>query len=379
MTAVTASPNQWFVETDFGMLLGPMPADALVEMARTEALLPRDRVRVGTDGSWCSANDVSGLFDGVASPLGLPAARPGDPSPEAILDRPSAGANTSEVLRLRQANAVDESSSPRPKTAPRQAPLRSPRKPESPVDVAASSADPLKEVLESWPEERERQPAPSVARSSPKELQFELDTSLVESTAADNSSSSPGSLASTEREPPQTRDPAPPPAQVTAIEPMPPEPMWRSPLPAHLTERRFPTHLQPHVGKRRLLISTVSAAVLSVFVIAWWTWPRQRPDIYARYVAVYKEWQQRRENTSDQAGWNDFVAHARTEIEDVLPWLETRATPGARERSLLLYVGRDLHEMLSRPRESEYPHQARVDGFLNQLQAIYTPSKSNER
>src|SRR5882762_6440694 len=69
---------------------------------------------------------------------------------------------------------------------------------------------------------------------------------------------------------------------------------------------------------------------------------RQRPDIYAQYVAVYKELQHRRDNASVQAGWNDFVAHARSEIEDDLPWLETHAKPGDREKSLLLYVGRDL-------------------------------------
>ncbi len=318
MTVVTASPSQWFVETDFGALLGPMPADALVEMARTGALLPRDRVRDGTDGSWRTANDVTGLFDGTASPLSQPTAPPGDPSSEAILDGSSGAANASEVLGLRQPNA--------------------------------------------------------------EELDIDWDVPLVERTAAGKPSSSRRSVASTERESPQAIDPAPPPEPVTATAPTPPlEPPWCSPLPAHLTARRFPTHLQPRRWKRRLLISTVSAGVLSVFAVTWWTWPRNRPDIYAQYVAVYKELQQRRENTSDQAGWNDFVAQARAEIEEHLPWLESHATPGAREKSLLLYVGRDLHEMLGQPRESEYPHQKRVDGILNQLQAIYTPSKSNKQ
>ncbi len=337
MTVVTASLNQWFVETDFGALLGPMPADALVEMARTGALLPRDRVREGTDGSWRFANDVSGLFD------------------------------------------VDERSLQSPITAPRQAPLRAPRKPESPIDVVASSADPLKELLESWPKERENPPIQSEAGSAPEELDVDLDRPLVESTAAGKSSSWPRSLVSIEREPQQTRGPAPPPEPVTATEPMPPlEPPWRSPSSARLTDRRFPTHFQPRRWKQRLLILMVSVAVFSVFATTWWTWPRKRPDIYAQYVAVYKELQQRRENTADQAGWNEFVARARTKIEENLPWLESHAKPGARETSLLLYVGRDLHEMLGQPRESEYPHQQRMDGILNQLQTIYTPSKSDE-
>jgi hypothetical protein len=379
MTVVTASPNQWFVETDFGALLGPMPADALVEMARTGALLPRDRVRPETDGSWYFASDVSGLFDGIASPLSQPAARPGDQSREAIPDGPFGADNASEVLRRRQPNVVDERS-PSRVAVPRPSPLRSPTKPESPFDVVASSTDPLKELLESWPEERERQPAPSGAGSALEELDFELDVSVVASTAVSKPSSSPRPVVCTEHEPPQPGDPTPPPEPVTATEPLPRlETAWRSPSPAHLTARRFPTHLQPRRWKRRLLISTVSAAVLSVFAVTWWTWPRNRPDIYAQYVAVYKKLQQRRENTSDEAGWNDFVAQARAEIEENLPWLESQARPGAREKSLLLYVGRDLHEMLGRPRESEYPHQQRVDGFLNQLQAIYTPSKSNER
>lgn len=68
---MASSPHHWFVQTDFGALLGPMPDDALAEMARTGALLDRDRVREGSDGEWRLASEVPGLFDEQTPSLGL--------------------------------------------------------------------------------------------------------------------------------------------------------------------------------------------------------------------------------------------------------------------------------------------------------------------
>lgn len=68
---MSSSVNHWFVQTDFGALLGPMPRDALAEMARTGALLVRDQVREGTDGKWRLASEVPGLFDEQTPSLGL--------------------------------------------------------------------------------------------------------------------------------------------------------------------------------------------------------------------------------------------------------------------------------------------------------------------
>ena len=68
---MTSSPHHWFVQTDFGALLGPMPRDALAEMARTGALLVRDQVREGTNGEWRLASDVPGLFDEQTPSLSL--------------------------------------------------------------------------------------------------------------------------------------------------------------------------------------------------------------------------------------------------------------------------------------------------------------------
>ena len=68
---MSSSQQHWFVQTDFGALLGPMPDDALAEMAHTGALLIRDRVREGTDGEWRPAGEVPGLFDEATPQLGL--------------------------------------------------------------------------------------------------------------------------------------------------------------------------------------------------------------------------------------------------------------------------------------------------------------------
>ncbi len=103
----------------------------------------------------------------------------------------------------------------------------------------------------------------------------------------------------------------------------------------------------------------------------WWFWPRQRPDIYKSYVAIYQELQQRRDIAEDYANWTAFVTRAKTQLAATVPWLEDKAKPGDREKSLLLYAGRDLQELLELPRTSKSPHQQRLDTFFEQLQEVY--------
>lgn len=115
----------------------------------------------------------------------------------------------------------------------------------------------------------------------------------------------------------------------------------------------------------------LAATVLIVLVGAWWFWPRQRPDIYKNYVAIYQELKQRRDIAEDHATWTEFVTRSRTQLAETVPWLEEKAKSGDREKSLLLYAGRDLQELLELPRTSKSPHQKRLDAFFEQLQAMY--------
>ena len=119
-------------------------------------------------------------------------------------------------------------------------------------------------------------------------------------------------------------------------------------------------------------------AVVLVLVTVWWVWPRQRLDIYTQYIAIYKELQQQqqqREGTQDQARWTEFVARTKKQLDETVPWLEERAKPGDREKSLLLYAGRDLQELIEQPRGSPGPHQKRLNAFFDQLKEMYGSTK----
>lgn len=52
----------WYVQTTFGILLGPMPDETLAEMARSGELISKDLVRKGADGKWTSASELPELF-----------------------------------------------------------------------------------------------------------------------------------------------------------------------------------------------------------------------------------------------------------------------------------------------------------------------------
>lgn len=275
---MTSSPHHWFVQTDFGALLGPMPDDALAEMARTGALIARDRVREGADGEWRLASEVPGLFDEQTPSFGLLS-------------------STLEDLFAPEPSVQETIPPPTPKISPQ-------TEPESVLDQI-----------------------PPV-------------------------------------EPPNIREPE-------SILPAPSE--WQARVTP--TPRWQPTATRSHHGqkfdKQTWLVCAIAAAILIVLVGAWWLWPRQRPDIYKNYVVIYQELQQRRDIAEDHATWTEFVTRPKTQLTETVPWLEDRAKPGDREKTLLLYAGRDLQELLELPRTSQSPHLKRLDAFFEQLQEMY--------
>ena len=342
-----SSPHHWFVQTDFGALLGPMPDDALAEMARTGALLIRDRVREGTDGEWRPASEVPGLFDETTPQLGLMSSQLEDLiAPQAALARESAV--TKRASRRANSKANDESAAQSAKDLEFEidTPLITPPPAASPPTTI--TLPPTTITLPPIVPRREAQPstpaAPPTVSSSPAPTQIDAPVPLFE--------------------PPTSREPEPIHAAPAGWQARPStNSRWQ---PTKKRAAHWPT-----LGKPAWLTGAIAAGTLIALVAAWWFWPRQRPDLYANYVAIYKELQQRREVTQDQAGWSEFSTRAKSQLDATIPWLEERAKPGDRGKSLLLYAGRDLQELLDQPRTSKSPHQKRLAAFFDQLQEFY--------
>lgn len=323
---MSPASDQWYVQTDIGATLGPMPEDVLVQMARTGALLRRDQVRRGAQSRWIPASDVPGLFDLVD------AASPSTESPYEVppaktaTSRPAAQSDTTKsvsVARVRSARAAN--TSPIVKSKPSAAESLSISAPASvpniqiqPTTVCAS---PTLAAVSSEVEDHEQTPLP--------ETNFTADAAI-------------------------RRPPTVPPRRW--------ERSWLKTDQSSWAERH---------KRMAVLPWSIVTLVLVGAIILWGVWPRQRPDIFADYLAIYQELQKQRETSSDSASWTDFVTRSRKQLDKTLPWLEEQAVPGDREKSLLLYLGRDLNELLSRPRDADNPHQQRLDVFVEQLQAMY--------
>lgn len=356
--------HHWYVQTDFGALLGPMPDDAIAEMARTGALLVRDRVRKGPDGEWCPASDVPGLFDEQTPALGLLS-------------------STLEDMFAPQAPSLR-------KSMMAQRPFSSRSQSESEASSAETS-----ELAFETDAPLIVPPAETPAAATANELAFEVDVPLEAPKEARHPSSAEIKVsASLERTPvlevaplaTPARSAEPPLAPVEPLEftsgttrhnepevVLPSPASWQSSSSTvtgwkptvRRSNRRF------RLDKQTGLRATIVAAVLLLLVAAWSFWPSQRRDLYENYSAIYKELQQRREDNQDFAGWTEFVARATAQLDESLPWLEKRAVPGDRKKRLLLFVGRDLREFVNLPRTARNPHQKRLDVFLQQLHELY--------
>lgn len=327
-----SSPHHWYVQTDFGALLGPMPGDALAEMARTGALLIRDRVREGTDGEWRPASEVPGLFDEATPQLGLMSSQLEDLfAPQAAPTRESAQTKRASWRANQKAKNNSTATSENELEFEIDAPLIAP-----PPVVIPSPVVPPREVQPS--------PIPPAGSLPPDPTPISLPTPAFE--------------------PPESREPE-------SIQPAPAGWQARTSSTARWQPAAKKTTRWPSLGNRTLLTGAIVTGALIALVAAWWFWPRQRPDLYANYVAIYKELQQRQADSQDQAGWLEFSARAKSQLDATIPWLEERAKPGDREKSLLLYAGRDLQELLDQPRNSKSLHQKRLAAFFDQLQEIY--------
>lgn len=331
---------RWFVRTDLGALLGPMPSDALAEMARTGALLRRDEVREETHATWRPAGEFPGLFDDAAFPLG----------------------------------SVAPTFNEQTLTSPSEDALIAPSEPDS---AEAASLEDLLGVCsgDSWRVTTTgKTPSP---REDPREVGFGVDASVVTPPATDTLiatgqpvTEEPASLMSEVLVKPhelaRSRE------TIQAAQAM--EPVRRRVMPARPTTRWASAAAQKRrvpAGSRTWGRVAIGLASMFALLSLWWLWPRQRPDLGARFVAIYREWEHRKPSSDDDAGWSEFVARASTELDRAVTWLEPRAKPGDREKTLLLYTARDLLELIQQPRENAFPQQQRLKTFLDELQKLY--------
>ncbi len=364
---MSSSTEQWFVRTSFGALLGPMPEDALDEMARTGALLRTDKLREGSNGIWHPASEVPGLFDGVTAPSNQPGSRVGDLLPRAMSDGSFVMAKASEIPRSHDDVPLldeDESSA-----------LLA-----EPTSVSLESVDPLHEVF--WRMSEPVQPKVAAADASRSqrsvesemaahdETEFEVDVPLIPAVAA---------VALVPTEPPPVieeldfgrsdfvSDATPQVEAIDSLLPIAPTSPRRT-----VTSRSWSTTL---IVWSRNWPTWATAAGLLIVIAAWWFWPRQRPDIYARYVAIHDELQKRRDAPQDETGLKEFVSRANRELDELLPEVDEHAAQ-SHEQQLLLFLGRDcLREILKHPKEENVRHERLFAAFSGQLKEIYDPSR----
>ncbi len=325
---MSASSNHWYVQTDFGTLLGPMPEDALFEMARTGALLGRDRVRKGSDGEWHPAESILGLFDASNAMT----------SNKKFSSTPPSTSTFADMFNAR----LDRRSS-----QPTTLEASTPSKPDATADSADVAVAEKVKIVEPFVE----------ADASP------LAAAVV------------SEVAQPTPERPHPHDPV---ASAPVLAPASTVPQTSTPR-TILRMASMPRlqGVNPRRGRRWVKVSAVIVLPL-LLLAAWWLWPSQRRDLSTNYVAIFHEWEQRRENIQDKTGWSEFVGRSKAQLDQSIPWLEQNAVPGRLDLSLMLYVGRDLQEALNQPQSSKSAHQERLNYFVEQLQEKYKMSKNAE-
>ncbi len=367
-----STAKSWFVQTGFGTRLGPMPADALLELVRTGALISTDEVRDSVDGDWQRAAEIPGLFDAATAPNSETATAPSpllDDVVIAALAMPVSASSSAGLIPpnpMRTANHADmpilaEPTVELPSSATT---TRTPVLDDPAVLPPVSSED---DLINAWRLERGR----SKEELGMVSLAAEVTQSQIEEDLAselptdhfDEISATP--IDAVVRENKASRSLLHRPAlldQVAGLEAG----------PRSLAD----TPLQTWNRWRRSLPSWPIAAVLVIVTLsAWWLWPSSQRAIYDRYVDLWSEWKVRRGDLKDDAGWEHFLLHVDAELNAIVPWLEKNTEAGDQEKRLLLFIGRDcLRKMRVQPRQPGTAQEKHLESMLAQLRERYEPS-----
>ncbi len=320
-----SSANSWYVQTVFGAVLGPMADDTLAEMARTAALLPEDLVRDGADGEWRVASSMSDLFDDTATDF--------------------SGNATEEPFRL--ADSVEPDNSTRP---------------------FGDLPRPADDLIESWKAERghtrEQLGLSSLADESMTDEVASLDTpdeSLPELVVFESHNAESAATAEPKLPSPSIKRPS----LLSQIAPRPPK------------QETFPQKWDR--WKRSLPSWPIRIACVVVLAMIWWYWPRSSRGIYNRYVAIWNEIETRRIDYNDKEGWEQFLKRSNAELDELVPWLEKRASSRDQAKQWLLWTGRDcLRPMLKHPRMLDTAEEKLLRQYLKLLSDLYSGTTSTE-
>lgn len=404
------------MQLGFGASLGPMPLEDLVQLARDGALMDQDKVRQGSSGAWFEARECPWLFDetlltrtnepepveyNIIAPRITVAPTPPmdeddeDDAVEIVWDTEPEEENEVEFAEAEVVEAdegltlvtdaieteesitlavdgleVDESITLAAEAA--EVPKIQPRKP------AVRPTPPVAEQPAARPMTPQQPATPAVAKA---EFVVRETEKVVEPSSKAESYSlhveQPAARMEPQQPPAANPVSAPAPAAVS-----PPETLMTAPRsePAAPRVRPSPpvrgyvppTMRQDRESAKWLRIGLATSAVCCLALVVWMLWPKRETNIYASYEGLYREWHQHRSQEA-QGGWDEFTTRAKQELETSIPWLEETARPGDRERNLLLYVGRDLKDIVSNPRGYESPHRERLEEFMSQLREIHSP------
>lgn len=412
---MSTSSNQWYVEMSAGITLGPMPFDAVVELAETSAIMRDDRVREESSKEWKSAHEVPGLFDdggsadlssGVVSLSGFEVAdTPADAtaqqsaSSEEPTRKPEA---TDGVVRLGEFRVLlgeSETTTDNDDDDPASALLRAAASLET-VEPTPTPVRKLKPVSKNEPEQRETsKPGPSLdvpdvgipdndvpALDVPAEIPtggppaLEPPSHTLDIPENQSVASQPRPIEPDTREAPApfdlaalvnagVEDGAPPTPPIPAATPppfkVPIKKTWQLPV-----EWKLPVdQIKP--------LAVRGGMAMAVVALVWTLFSLVTPDIeaatYDQYAAIYLEYQTQTESP-DTGSWSEFSTRAKAELDETLPQLEAAAVPGERSKSLLLYAGRDLRTALDLTPGATNPHAERLEGFFEQLNDLHGSS-----
>ena len=393
-----------------------MPYDDLIDLAQTGQLLESDDVREGPDGEWCAVRDRPGLLghidrtgsatDSDEGPQlselhSAPVEAASDDSAAEPDDTP--GSSQPDAIPVTQSLAEFEFGSGQSTQTPATpTSAQTDVSPSKELDFELNLPQPMpadQAVPESSPapatEIRETGP---VSEKQTDELDFELNLPQPRPEVAEETEP----VASVNNVP-ELRMPGPrPDSQTRSLEV---QAAQESKAPAS-TEARTPaaveskmSHVPAAVNYFETArsveadatepvtrwqfplpwISRVARPVVVALLLSfvWWLLPGPERDIYADYLTIYDELRERQSSPDGKAGWSEFANQSRARIDETNPWLEETAQPGDRAKNLLLYIGRDLQQMLKKSPDAASPHRQRLDGFFKQLAEIYESSRQD--
>ena len=374
-----SSAKSWFVQTGFGATLGPMPADALLEMVRTGALLRTDQVRAGDDDEWCLASEIPDLIDVFT----VTSTGTKQSAPENVVElvptvSPSSPRISSKINLVPPTRPVSFEPPSVSVEAPVTVATAQPENVVEPVTVsrgvaevlvppiedvsASATAPPEDDLIANWKSQRiQSREELGVVSLAAEMTQAEDDFAPELPPDLLGDEAKPASIAATNTKPtshPVSRRPAFL-DQIAGLEDGP--------------RRRVETSQQKWDRWRRSLPAwPIAVAVLLVLFATWSYWPRSQRGIYERYGTIWAEWKTRRADFKDKEGWDHFLKHTAAELDDTVPWLEKHAQASDREKLLLLWIGRDcFRKMLKTPRQIGSPEEKQLQILLTKLRELY--------